>query len=341
MYTYHKTHREYYYLRCKDRQCFGTAKYNQINGNIEEMAKCSKLFENHNYVRESRIKKKIEENNMTSEDLENNLENQEIYFKYIHEIHPTIGYYDIALQLNEKYNINTILYKQQQFNTYKNNQKKINNFNNDREQRLDNILFDKKHLLKTKIEFYTKEKPNEKNVIRIFATEETLKLLNDDEITQYFIDGTYKCVPHSINTIKVLILLIAFNAKKNNFELCLIATLTKEDKNTFIQFYTYLKNQFDFNPKFITCDFAIANIEAIKFVFGEENITIITCFFHLIQNWWKRAGRLGMRKKDIIKKSRNLIFNLKLLPFMELNNARKFYLKIKEYFNEYEFNNFY
>ena len=69
-------------------------------------------------------------------------------------------------QLNEKYNINTILYKQQQFNTYKSNQKKINIFNNDREQRLDNILFDNKPLLKTKIEFYTKEKPNEKNVIR-------------------------------------------------------------------------------------------------------------------------------------------------------------------------------
>ena len=59
MYTYHKTYKEYYYLRCTDRQCSGTAKYNQINGNIEEMAKCSKLYENHNYVRESLIKKSL------------------------------------------------------------------------------------------------------------------------------------------------------------------------------------------------------------------------------------------------------------------------------------------
>ena len=36
MYTYNKTYKEYYYLRCSERQCACTNKYNQINADIEE-----------------------------------------------------------------------------------------------------------------------------------------------------------------------------------------------------------------------------------------------------------------------------------------------------------------
>ena len=41
-----------------------------------------------------------------------------------------------------------------------------------------------------------------------------------------------------------------------------------------------------------------------------------------------------------MQKSKNLIFNLKLLPFMPIKQAREFYLKIKEYFDEGIFENF-
>ena len=35
------------------------------------------------------------------------------------------------------------------------------------------------------------------------------------------------------------------------------------------------------------------------------------------------------------------IFNLKLLPFMDLENARNFYITLKDYFSDEEFDNFY
>ena len=57
--------------------------------------------------------------------------------------------------------------------------------------------------------------------------------------------------------------------------------LTEEDKCTFIQFYSLLKNEYNFNPKKLTCEFSKANIKAIKKVYGEGKILIITCFFHL------------------------------------------------------------
>ena len=167
------------------------------------------------------------------------------------------------------------------------------------------------------------------------------KILCSNDITQYFIDGTYKCVPNLVPSTNVLIIIIGYNANLQKNELCLVATFTKEDKDTYIQFYSLLKAKFKFKPKRITCDFCKSNLLAINEVFSEEKTLTITCFFHLIQSWWRKAGKLGMRKKNILQKSRNLIFNLKLLPFMDIYNAREFYLSIKEYFSEEQFNEFY
>ena len=138
-------------------------------------------------------------------------------------------------------------------------------------------------MLKLKIDFFPNEKDNEQNVIRIYGTDESLKLLNDNKVTQYFIDGTYKCVPYSLKSVNVLIILISYNHINKNFELCLIANFTKEDKENFKQFYSLLKNKYIFNPKTITWDFAISNLQALNSIFGDDNIIIITCFFHLLQ----------------------------------------------------------
>ena len=59
IYTYYKTYKNMYYLRFSDRQCCGTATYNTTNGKIEESVKCSKTFENHNYIKESLIRKNL------------------------------------------------------------------------------------------------------------------------------------------------------------------------------------------------------------------------------------------------------------------------------------------
>ena len=109
------------------------------------------------------------------------------------------------------------------FNNYKNSLKGEIKFNTQRENRIDDIMLENENLLKVKIEYYSKDKPNEKNTIRIFGIDESLKLLDNAEFTQYFIDGIYKCIPHSVNSINVLILLIAYNSRRNQFEICLIA----------------------------------------------------------------------------------------------------------------------
>ena len=58
LYTFHRIYKEFYYLRCTDRHCGGTAKYNTLTG-ITESNECSIEFQNHSYVKEALIKKKL------------------------------------------------------------------------------------------------------------------------------------------------------------------------------------------------------------------------------------------------------------------------------------------
>ena len=176
-----------------------------------------------------------------------------------------------------------------------------------------------------------------KNTIRIYGTETSIHLLNDPDITQYFIDETYRCVPHSIKSVNVLILLIGYNKKLQIFELCLIATMNKENLDMYKQFYLQLKTMYNFKPKIITCDFNLSNINAINEIFSENEVVIIPCFFHLVQCWWRNANKYGLRKKKIVEHTRVMIFNLKLIPFLKETEAIEFYHKIKDEFDQEEF----
>ena len=95
-----------------------------------------KTIENHNYIKESLIKKKIEKAELTPSEIENNEKCQEIFFKYMLSIHPIISYYDIIYILHEKYNTKKV-YKQSNFNNYKNSLKQENkNYNSDNDLKL-------------------------------------------------------------------------------------------------------------------------------------------------------------------------------------------------------------
>ena len=135
--------------------------------------------------------------------------------------------------------------------------------------------------------------------IRIYGTNEMLKLQPSSKISQYFIDGSYKCLPRNQKQAKVLILLIGFNTERNMFELCCYSVFSKEDTDIYVKFYQILKTNFSFEPKKITMDFALANINAITTVFKDEEIMILTCLFHLLQTWWRKAIKLGLKKKNI------------------------------------------
>ena len=65
------------------------------------------------------------------------------------------------------------------------------------------------------------------------------------------------------------------NAQLQKFELCIMYTFTKEDKD-FYAILQFVKNKIQFYPKRNTNDFSKSNIEVFKMVYGEGKIIITT-----------------------------------------------------------------
>ena len=155
-----------------------------------------------------------------------------------------------------------------------------------------------------------------------------LKNLNNKNIEQYFMDGTYKIVPN-IGSFKSLITLLGYNRKDNTFAQCCYALITDESENTLQKYLNLLKLNYDFIPKYITIDFSKAEENAIKEVYKNENVEIIYCLFHFVQCLWRKLNSLGLRKKEFIKLSKSLVFNIKILAFIKLENVEESYNDIK------------
>jgi len=140
-----------------------------------------------------------------------------------------------------------------------------------------------------------------------------MSLLTCKDINQFFIDTTYKCLPNELEDAKSFLVLIGYNTKKDLFELILVAILSYEDLDIFSIFYNFLKNTYKWIPKYLTFDFGDANIKAVNYAFTDkEDIKIITCLFHLIQCWQRKAGVLGLRKRKYINDTKLMLFNMEL-----------------------------
>ena len=122
-----------------------------------------------------------------------------------------------------------------------------------------------------------------------------LKNLNDVNIEQYFMDGTYKIVPNFGN-FKAMATLLGYNKEINAFVQCCYILLTHETENIYEKFLHLLKFNYNFIPKYLTIDFSKSEENAIKQIYENET-KIIFCFFHFVQCLWRRINKIGLRKK--------------------------------------------
>ena len=226
----------------------------------------------------------------------NSNEYQKMFFIETYSNYPILNYNQILISLVKKYEVNKIIYTSNQFSNYKANLKKINLFDKNIYERLNDIKLKGKNLLSCFIKYKDIQTQTYKN-FRIYSTDLSISLLNSKDINQYFIDTTFKCVPNEINDSNSLLVMLGYNNSKDIFELILVALITNEDNELLSNFYSYLINTYHWAPKYITIDFALGNIKAINNIFSNSNTKIITCLFHLMQAWWRKARNLGLKKK--------------------------------------------
>ena len=157
--------------------------------------------------------------------------------------------------------------------------KKQNDYARIKEDRLKQIELADEKLWKCSHEY----KSNDKKIIYIDYLElNNLSLLNDVKITQYFIGSTYGWISLNYKNTKALLLIVGYNSQYYMIELFCIVLLCDENSKLLIELYDHIKNVYKFNPKLITYDFALSNIQAINIVFKSLEIGIIPYFFYLV-----------------------------------------------------------
>ena len=77
--------------------------------------------------------------------------------------------------------------------------------------------------------------------------------LNNMYITQYFLDFTYKIIPHKYKSYR-LMTLKGFDTNTKNTKLCCLIAIKYEDEKSIYYTIKYLTEFYKFKPKIINID---------------------------------------------------------------------------------------
>ena len=162
--------------------------------------------------------------------------------------------------------------------------------------------------------------------------------IKNPNIYQFFGDSTFRCVPPTFRNFKLYII-SGFNLNIKRARLLVYALIPNETERTFSVLFENLKEKFGFNPKLYTSDFQKSSTKALKKIF--PNIYLIKCFFHFTQCIFKHIKKLGLSKKKFQKDIQEILFNIKMLCFIEPKNIYYIYKKIKNKYNNNNFKDFF
>ena len=329
--------------------------------------KHTKNYENHSYKRNETIKNDFNNNDITNEKLKNlnyyklflkefcirniTLRKENIYQKLLED------FGDIKIELTneekdkiinnyknrhnldeeeiENINFKEIFNNRILFDRALNSVNKINTSKKNIEELILNMQDNKNYNLTNKInvEFKRKNKTYKKNIY-IIMNEEMKKNISLNDNIQYFGDTTYQCVPPQNRGLKLFVLL-CYNKKYNKILLCAFALIYNENYETLVTIFKFLKTNYNFQPDLFTVDFGRAGYTAIKNIF--PNTRIFPCYFHLIRRLIIHLKDLKSNNKVIKRNAKNLLFNMKLLLFIEDDKIDEFIELIKDkYYSAYK-----
>ena len=112
----------------------------------------------------------------------------------------------------------------------------------------------------------------------------------------------------------------------------MLALINNENAETIEKILNFLKINFQLNPELITVDFGKAGLKAINKIF--PNARIFPCYFHMIRRLCLHIKNLKSSNKVIKRAAKNLLFNMKILLFIDSDKIDSFFTLIKnKYYN--------
>ena len=191
------------------------------------------------------------------------------------------------------------------------------------------------------VNFINFSKDNKMEKYIIFTSSMQINLLK--KCTQIFIDGTFKICP---KTFYQVINIGAFLPDIDAIMPIFLIPTTGKSEVVYHEIFSDVKKILIENNINITkitnkfmIDFEIGIQKALKNTF--ENILINGCYFHFVKLLWGKAKKLGLCTKEKIKHTKILIFILKIIPFMKIDEKKLVFKKIQDFYEEDKNNKYY
>ena len=180
-------------------------------------------------------------------------------------------------------------------------------------------------------------KMKQKFLCCVFFSQLMLKKISDNP-THIFIDGYFKVPKPQYYQLLTIYTHEIINGKTGFYPICFILMQGKDEASYLFalsealhEIKTNIPAIKDWQPKFITTDFELGLIKAVKKTFPLG--TNKGCMFHFIQALWKRASKEGLRQKKHVKTTAQVITSLVILGFISTERVKKGFDAIKTYMN--------
>ena len=152
---------------------------------------------------------------------------------------------------------------------------------------------------------------------------------------QIFIDGTFKSAPKKF--YQILNICGYYKDIKGIIPIFMVL-LTGKSEYLYDAIFIDIKKIMKDNginveniPKKFMLDFEKGLMNAVKKNF--DDVKIDGCYFHFLKLLWTKAKNLGLCKVNKLKRTKILIFMLKIIPFIEIDDREMFFKRIEEYYS--------
>lgn len=144
----------------------------------------------------------------------------------------------------------------------------------------------------------------------VFISETVLKKINEMNNVAFFIDGTYKALPHHLQFRQLYVINVIYEDQSYPFAYIFM------EKKTFTSYDTVFGNLKLLMPSVsvarVMSDYEAATRKAVKKHY--PNAKISGCFFHYVQAIVKRAKKMGLRRDAKFSDAVKQVCALALLP---------------------------
>lgn len=131
------------------------------------------------------------------------------------------------------------------------------------------------------------------------------------ELSDYFMDGTYKACPKPFRQIYVIQADIGSDSDSTNIVPLVYAFMSHQTTEAYTALFDVIKSQIpEWNPKNVTVDFERAVILALS----KLSVEIHGCHYHFSNALYRKAKALGVKLCNTNRRIISLCSNLALLP---------------------------